>query len=117
MRSIHRYKISAAAETLERSQSGVSRQIKELEVELGVQIFARRFPRVALTLQQTDPVQCRGLIAAGEADVGIITMAQKAADPIVTIPAHQLPRFVIVPLSHPLATEQPRADSQGTGRR
>ncbi|MBM3356508.1 MAG: LysR family transcriptional regulator [Betaproteobacteria bacterium] len=168
----HRYNISAAAETLERSQSGLSRQVKELELELGVQIFlrtrnkvigltphgerilrtaqrilqdlrtleqigeeevaeeggelrvatthvharyllpgtvkafARRFPRVALTLQQSDPVQCRDLIAAGEADVGIITMVQKVADPIVTIPAYRLPRCVIVPLGHPLVREQ-----------
>lgn len=168
----NRYNISAAAVALERSQSGLSRQVKELEVELGAQIFVRtrnkvvgltpqgerilrvaqrilqdlrtlgqigdeesaeeggelrvatthvharyllpgtvkaftrRFPSVALTLQQSDPVQCRGLIAAGEADVGIITMLQKAADPIVTIPAYQLPRCVIVPAGHPLAREQ-----------
>jgi LysR family cys regulon transcriptional activator len=32
-------------------------------------------------------------------------MSQKAADPIVTIPAYQLPRCVIVPVGHPLARE------------
>ena len=36
-----RYNISAAAETLHRSQSGLSRSVKELEVELGTQIFLR----------------------------------------------------------------------------
>jgi DNA-binding transcriptional LysR family regulator len=37
----HRFNISAAAESLERSQSGLSRQVKEIEAELGVQIFLR----------------------------------------------------------------------------
>lgn len=168
----HRHNISAAAEALERSQSGLSRQVKELEIELGAQIFVRtrnkvigltpqgerilhiaqrvlqdlraleqiggeqsaeeggelriatthvharyllpgavkaftrRFPRVAVTLQQTEPVQCRSLIATGEADMGIITMVQKPADPVVAIPAYQLPRCVVVPEGHPLVREQ-----------
>jgi LysR family transcriptional regulator, cys regulon transcriptional activator len=37
----NRYNISAAAEVLHRSQSGLSRSVKELEVELGAQIFLR----------------------------------------------------------------------------
>ncbi|MGZ5141883.1 MAG: LysR family transcriptional regulator, partial [Burkholderiales bacterium] len=36
-----RYSISTAAETLGKSQSALSRQVKELELELGVQIFVR----------------------------------------------------------------------------
>jgi LysR family cys regulon transcriptional activator len=42
--------VSAAAEALHTSQPGVSRQIKDLEVELGVEIFARHGKRLtALT--------------------------------------------------------------------
>lgn len=165
----NRYNISAAADVLGRSQSGVSRQIKELEIELGTQVFVRtrnkvvgltqqgeiilsigqrilrdvrtleqiggeesieaggeirvatthvharyllprtikafaeRFPATALTLQQCDPQQCRELIAAGEADVGVITLTQKPMDPIVTVPAFRLSRSVIVPVGHPLS--------------
>jgi LysR family cys regulon transcriptional activator len=168
----NRYNLSAAAEVLGRSQSGLSRQIKELEVELGVQIFVRtrnkvigltpegerilrigqrvlqdiqtlgqigtdhaadesgelriatthvharyllpatikafaaKFPGIVLTLQQSDPLKCRDLIAAGEADVGIITMSQRPADPIVTIPAYRLPRCVIAPQGHELLREK-----------
>jgi len=168
----NRYNISAAAEVLGRSQSGLSRRIKELELELGTQVFVRtrnkvtgltpqgesilrigqrilrdlktleqigleesaadggeiriatthvharyllpgtikafaaRFPAIGLTLQQCDPGQCRELIASGEADVGIITMSQKPADPIVTVPAYRLPRCVITPSGHPLTREK-----------
>lgn len=168
----HRYNISAAANALHRSQSGLSRRIKELETELGTQIFRRtrnkvigltvegerllrvsqrilqdvksleqiategvgdeggeirvatshiharyllpdivkvlkqRFPRVTLTLQQCDPAQCRELIAAGEADVGISTITAKATDTIVAIPAYKLPRCVVVPKGHPLTREK-----------
>lgn len=167
-----RYNMSAAAEALGRSQSGLSRQVKELEIELGAQIFVRtrnkvvgltpegerilrvgqrvlhdlkalgqiageasaestgeirvatthvyaryllpgtikafaeRFPGLSLTLQQCDPVQCRQTIAAGDADIGVITMSQKPADPIVTIPAYCMPRCVVVPTGHPLLREQ-----------
>jgi LysR family cys regulon transcriptional activator len=164
----HRYNISAAAEVLGRSQPALSRQIKELEAELGIRIFVRtrnkvvgltrqgekvlllgqrilqdmravkqsgsedsseergeicvatshvharyllpetvktftrRHPGVALTLQQCDPVQCRDIIAAGDADVGISTLSPKPSDPVVTIPVYRLPRCVIVPSGHPL---------------
>jgi LysR family cys regulon transcriptional activator len=72
-----------------------------------IKAFAARFPGVSLTLQQCDPDHCRRLIASGEADVGVITMTQKPADPIVTVPAYRLPRCVIVPEGHPLLRKQP----------
>ncbi|MGZ5119974.1 MAG: LysR substrate-binding domain-containing protein, partial [Burkholderiales bacterium] len=163
-----RYSISTAAETLGKSQSALSRQVKELELELGVQIFVRtrnkvmgltldgekvlaialrmrnamkelqeirtggsqqapgelriatthvyaryllpaaikrfseRFPAVSLALQQSDPVQCRAIIAAGDADIGIVTTTEQAFDSVVTIPIYKLPRCVIVPAGHPL---------------
>ena len=41
--------------------------------------FAARFPGVMLTLRQGDPVRCCELVAAGEADIGITTVGEKAA--------------------------------------
>jgi LysR family cys regulon transcriptional activator len=168
-----RYSMSAAAETLGKSQSALSRQVKELELELGVQIFVRtrnkvvgltldgekvlaialrmrnavkelqeissgrsveapgeiriatthvyaryllpppikrfseRYPAVSLTLQQADPIQCRSIIAAGDADIGVVTTSEKAFESVVTIPIYRLPRCVIVPAGHPL-TEMKR---------
>lgn len=167
----HRYNISAAAEVLGCSQSGLSRRIKELEGELGAQVFVRtrnkvigltpqgerilrigqrilqdvralaqaadeglpeeggelriatshvharyllplcvkafmqRYPRVALTLQQCDPLQCRELVAAGEADLGVSTISARPGDAIVTLPVFLLPRCVVVPAKHALARE------------
>src|ERR1043166_9497705 len=44
------FNISRAAETVNKSQSGLSRQVKALETELGVQIFSRtRNKLMALT--------------------------------------------------------------------
>jgi len=168
-----RYSMSLAAERLGKSQSALSRQIKELELELGVQIFLRtrnkivgltldgekvlsvavrmrhnvnelrtireagsleapseiriatthvyaryflprpikrfsdQFPTVSLTLQQSDPVQCSALIAAGEADLGLVTTTERPLDSVVTIPAYRLPRCVIAPRGHPI-TKLPR---------
>jgi LysR family cys regulon transcriptional activator len=160
--------MSSAAEALGKSQSALSRQVKELELELGTQIFVRtrnkvvgltldgekvlaialrmrnavkelqeitsgrseeargeiriatthvyaryllphaikrfseRFPAVSLTLQQADPIQCRAMIAAGDADIGIVTTTEKAFESVVTIPIYRLPRCVIAPAGHPL---------------
>ncbi len=65
--------------------------------------FAARFGNVALTLKQGDPVQCCELVAAGEADIGITTVADKPGKAVVAIPAYKLSRCVIVPRGHPLA--------------
>lgn len=65
--------------------------------------FAERFGNVALTLRQGDPVQCCELVAAGEADIGITTVADKPGKAIVAVPAYKLCRCVIVPRGHPLA--------------
>lgn len=163
-----RCSVSVAAEALGKSQSALSRQLKELELELGVQIFVRtrnkvvgltldgervlaialqmrnavrelreinsgrrrdergeiriatthvyaryllppvvkrfseQFPGVSLTLLQSDPVQCRALVAAGDADVGIVTIDDRPVDSVVTIPIYRLPRCVIAPIGHPL---------------
>lgn len=162
------FNISLAAEAMGKSQSGLSRQLKLLEQELGAAIFHRtrnkvvgltpagekiarimervcedlklcqrigaeesediaseiriatthvyalyvlpftvrtfsgRFPQVALTLQQSDPAQCRDLIKRGDADIGIITVSDISSDAVVNIPAYKLPRCIIVPTGHPL---------------
>ncbi len=166
------FSISAAAEALRRSQPTLSRQVQELERELGVRIFVRTrnrvvaltpkgeevlrigqrmlrdarnltqlgdfegekgkgelriatthlharysLPRVMklfsahhagvlLTLRQGDPIQCCGLVAAGEADIGVTTVGKKSVDEVVTIPAFKLSRCVIAPKSHPIVRER-----------
>ena len=166
------YNMSLAAETLKRSQPGISRQIKELEHELGIRIFARtrnnivaltpqgeevlrigrrilsdaenlrhigswetpdstgelkiatthvqaryalpgvikaftiRFPRVVLTLQQGDPVQCCNAVESGEADLAITTVGERQLDKVVAVPAFNLSSALFVPRRHPLVREK-----------
>jgi len=68
--------------------------------------FAARFPGVALTLRQGDPVRCCEFVAAGDADIGVTTVGEKFAGEIVTIPAYRLARCVIAQRGHPLAREK-----------
>jgi len=76
--------VSRAAERLRISQPALSRQIRDLEVELGVSLFERRAGRLVLTGQGEDLLaRCRELLMGAEAlrdraqalrggDVGII---------------------------------------------
>jgi LysR family cys regulon transcriptional activator len=166
------FNISTAAKVLHRSQPTLSRQIQDLEHELGLRIFTRtrnrvvaltpegevvlrigqrivldmkdlaqagkfesaegpaelkiatthlharyslphvmkafatHHPGLLLTLRQGDPIQCCELVAAGEADIGITTVDEKAAGDIVTIPAFRLARCVIAPRDHPIVREK-----------
>ena len=68
--------------------------------------FAARTPGVTLTLRQGDPVRCCELVAAGEADLGVTTAAERVSPEIVTIPAYRLTRRVIVERGHPLTREK-----------
>lgn len=161
--------ISRAAEVLFTSQPGISKQIRQLEDELGVQIFQRngkhlkaltpagerivrsarevlqqldgiraiadefthegkgslniatthtqsryvlppviqrfirRYPEVALHMNQGTPMQVAELAARGAADFAIATEALEAFDDLVTIPCFQWNRSVLVPAGHPLA--------------
>jgi LysR family transcriptional regulator, cys regulon transcriptional activator len=52
----NRFSISGAAESLRRSQPGLSRQIKELEEELGVRIFSRTRNKVISLTPQGEEV-------------------------------------------------------------
>ncbi|HYC48180.1 MAG TPA: LysR substrate-binding domain-containing protein [Burkholderiales bacterium] len=164
--------ISAAAAALHTSQPGVSRQILELEQELGVSIFVRKrgrlvsiteageallavadrmlsdaaslrtiasdysskdtgqlsiatththacytlprviqqfsaaFPRVQLSLREGTPSQCCEILAAGGADIAIVTQTSEVFESLATLPAYRLPRCLVVPLGHPLLAER-----------
>jgi LysR family cys regulon transcriptional activator len=94
------YNLTLVAETLHTSQPGVSRQLKELEEELGVELFVRagrRFlgltapgeavlPIVERLLQEADNLRRAGADFAA-ADAGVLTIAATHTQARFVLPA------------------------------
>lgn len=165
----HDLNVSAAAQSLFTSQPGISKQIRMLEDELGVEIFTRsgkhlvavtpageailekaagilretasikeiaqeftekqrgnlsiatthtqaryalppvigefikRYPDVALHMQQGTPRQIAKMAAEGSVDFAIATEAMEHFRDLVMLPCYRWNRCIIVPKNHPLA--------------
>ena len=170
------FNLTEVAQVLHTSQPGVSRQIRELEDDLGVEIFVRAgkrltgltppgetvlpivermlleadnlkragdnyaaqgrgtltiaathsqaryalppavrdfsaaHPEVQLHLQQGTPQQVAQLLLAGEADIGVATVALADYEGLVALPCYAWTHAVVVPHGHPLAEEQARGE-------
>lgn len=162
------FNLTEVANALYTSQPGVSKHIKDLEDELGIEIFLRRgkrllgltepgkelakvverilldtqnlrriadqfasretghfvvatthtqaryalpkiiqwfkadYPRVHLTLLQGSPQEIAGLVANGQADIGIATEALDKTPELVSFPYYSWHHAIIVPEQHPL---------------
>ncbi len=70
------FNLTEVGNVLYMSQSGVSKQIKELETELGITIFVRHGKRVT------------GLTPAGQAAIGIIERILSETDSLRRCAAH-----------------------------
>jgi len=167
----HDLNVSATAQSLYTSQPGISKQIRLLEDELGVEIFARsgkhltrvtpageaiiemageilrksqniklvadefsnervgslsiatthtqaryvlpavigdfkqQFPDVSLHMNQGTPIQIAELAASGEVDFAIATEGMDHFHDLVSMPCYRWNRSVVVPKTHPLASE------------
>jgi LysR family cys regulon transcriptional activator len=167
--SRHNLNVSATAQSLYTSQPGISKQIRLLEDELGVEIFARsgkhltrvtpggraiidlagqvlrltdnikevaqehsderrgslsiatthtqaryalppvireftrKYPDVALHMQQGTPKQIAQMVSEGLADFAICTEALELFTDLVLLPCYRWNRCVLVPRDHPLA--------------
>ncbi|MCE9662709.1 HTH-type transcriptional regulator CysB [Halomonas sp. M5N1S17] len=165
----HNLNVSATAQSLYTSQPGISKQIRLLEDELGVEIFARsgkhltrvtpageaivelagqvlrlaenikqvaqehsderrgslsiatthtqaryalppvigeftrKYPDVALHMQQGTPKQIAQMVSDGQADFAICTEALELFNDLVLLPCYRWNRCVLVPRGHPLA--------------
>lgn len=165
----HNLNVSATAQSLFTSQPGISKQIRLLEDELGVEIFARsgkhltrvtpagqsiidlagevlrtvdnikqvaqehsderrgslaiatthtqaryalppliseftrKYPDVALHMQQGTPKQIAQMVSEGQADFAICTESLELFNDLVLLPCYRWNRCVLVPQDHPLA--------------
>ncbi|WP_043530509.1 HTH-type transcriptional regulator CysB [Litchfieldella xinjiangensis] len=165
----HNLNVSATAQSLYTSQPGISKQIRLLEDELGVEIFARsgkhltrvtpagqaiidlagqmlrtaenikqvaqehsderrgslslatthtqaryalppvirdftrKYPDVALHMQQGTPKQIAQMVSEGQADFAICTESLDLFNDLVLLPCYRWNRCVLVPQGHPLA--------------
>lgn len=165
----HNLNVSATAQSLFTSQPGISKQIRLLEDELGVEIFARsgkhltrvtpagqaivelagqvlrltenikevaqehsderrgslsiatthtqaryalppvireftrKYPDVALHMQQGTPKQIAQMVSDGQADFAICTESLELFNDLVLLPCYRWNRCVLVPRNHPLA--------------
>jgi LysR family transcriptional regulator, cys regulon transcriptional activator len=165
----HNLNVSATAQSLYTSQPGISKQIRLLEDELGVEIFARsgkhltrvtpagqaivelagkvlrltesikqvaqehsderrgslsiatthtqaryalppviseftrKYPEVALHMQQGTPKQIAQMVSEGQADFAIATESLELFTDLVLLPCYRWNRCVLVPKGHPLA--------------
>lgn len=64
--------------------------------------FIARYPKVEITLRQDSPAEIAAIVAAGVADVGIASEATGRSAELVSLPAYELQRIVLVPAGHPL---------------
>ena len=165
----HNLNVSATAQSLFTSQPGISKQVRLLEDELGVEIFARsgkhltrvtpagqaivelagqvlrltenikevaqehsderrgslaiatthtqaryalppiigeftrKYPDVALHMQQGTPKQIAHMVSEGQADFAIATESLELFNDLVLLPCYRWNRCVLVPRDHPLA--------------
>lgn len=165
----HNLNVSATAQSLYTSQPGISKQIRLLEDELGVEIFARsgkhltrvtpagqaiidlagqvlrttenikqvaqehsderrgslsiatthtqaryalppvireftrKYPDVALHMQQGTPKQIAQMVSEGQADFAICTESLELFNDLVLLPCYRWNRCALVPHDHPLA--------------
>src|SRR5207302_587618 len=82
--------VSEAADALHTSQPGVSKQIRALEDELGIQVFARHGKR---------------LVSVTEPGKAVIAIAEYPE--LVSMPVYQWTRCVVVPPKHALLKAAP----------
>ncbi|OGA37312.1 MAG: transcriptional regulator CysB [Betaproteobacteria bacterium RIFCSPLOWO2_12_FULL_62_13] len=64
--------------------------------------FAKRYPKVQLSLRQGTPAEVSRLVSSGSADLSIATEPLEPPADIVLLPCYQLPRIVLAPARHPL---------------
>ena len=64
--------------------------------------FAKRYPKVRLSLKQGDPTQVAEMVLGGQADMGIATESLSEHKDLVSLPCYEWNRAVVAPIGHPI---------------
>lgn len=80
-----------------------------------VKEFMANYPRVSLTIHQSNPMQVAEQVVSGEADLGIATEAISTHEKLLCLPCYQWNRCLVVPDGHPLLSEHPLTLEQIAG--
>lgn len=67
-----------------------------------VKEFAKRYPKVRITMRHADPARIVEMLASGEAHLGVTTNEAPDAADLVVLPVREFERIVVVPQKHPL---------------
>jgi LysR family transcriptional regulator, cys regulon transcriptional activator len=67
-----------------------------------VKDFAKRYPKVRITMRHADPARIAEMLASGQADIGVTTNDAPEAADLVVLPVREFERVVVVPKKHPL---------------
>jgi LysR family cys regulon transcriptional activator len=67
-----------------------------------VKDFAKRYPKVRITMRHADPARIAEMLASGEADLGVTTNEAPDTKDLLVMPFREFERFVVVPRTHPL---------------
>jgi LysR family transcriptional regulator, cys regulon transcriptional activator len=68
--------------------------------------FAKRYPKVRLSLKQGNPHQVAEMVLAGQADMGIATESLSSYRDLVSLPCYEWNRAVVAPVNHPILREK-----------
>ena len=103
------FNLTEVANALFTSQSGVSKHIKDLEDELGIELFVRKGKRL---LGLTPPgeelvVMVERMLLDGEADIGVATEALAEVPELASFPYYGWQHAVVVPAGHALEQVRP----------
>lgn len=64
--------------------------------------FAKRYPKVRLSLKQGNPNQVAEMVLAGQADMGIATESLGGFKDLVSLPCYEWNRTIVAPAGHPI---------------
>lgn len=81
-----------------------------------IQAFARKYPKVRVTLRQGNPTQVAQWVSTGQADLSICSTPTREIGGLVLLPCYDQHKIVLVPAKHPLLASKRRLTIEALSR-